>query len=135
MPKANKHTQVFRIVFLTPFAIHLCVSCYEQEHGRNWRSVNANLQDKKLPGMILMWSSPSDSPPQRSWISSPSAHPSGLLLLKLGGLAGWLFCADAEICPAVSCLKASLFFVGVIRTFDRNRISNYIGRGNIGIHL
>ena len=56
MPKANKHTQVFRIVFLTPFAIHLCVSCYEQEHGRNWRSVNANLQDKKLPGMILMWS-------------------------------------------------------------------------------
>ena len=37
MPKANKHTQVFRIVFLTPFAIHLCASCYEQEHGCNWK--------------------------------------------------------------------------------------------------
>ena len=55
MPKANKHTQVFRIVFLTPFAIHLCIACYEQEHGCNWRSVNANLQDKELPRRALIW--------------------------------------------------------------------------------
>lgn len=56
MPKASKHTQVFRIVFLTPFAVHLCVACYEQEHGCNWRSVNANLQKKELPRRTLIWS-------------------------------------------------------------------------------
>lgn len=77
----------------------------------------------------------SNSPPQRVGFPPPLSTPPSLLLLKLGGLAGWLFRADAEICPAVSCLKASLFFFGVIRTLDRNRISNYIGRGNIGIHL
>lgn len=56
MPKANKHTQVFRIVFLTPFAIHLCVANCEQEHGCNWRSVNVNLREKELPRRTLIWS-------------------------------------------------------------------------------
>lgn len=49
--------QVFGIVFLTPCAIHLLVVCYEQEDGCDWRSGDANLQEKTLSKMSSVWSS------------------------------------------------------------------------------